>query len=104
MIDADWGPPIVAHATVDPEGRTKVLVVAKSLTSNVATTAAALITGAEAFTTTEQTAVTWTINGKGTMEVAECGARGLCDTEAGQCKCFPGYIGLSCSTQASIAM
>ena len=38
MIDADWGPPIVAHATVDPEGRTKVLVVAKSLTSNVATT------------------------------------------------------------------
>ena len=74
------------------------------LSSNVATTAAALITGAEAFTTTEQGGVTWTINGKGTTEVAECGARGLCDTEAGQCKCFPGYIGLSCSTQASIAM
>jgi hypothetical protein len=43
------------------------------------------------------------IDGDGTMENVECGARGLCDTEAGECKCFPGYVGLSCSQQNALA-
>jgi len=71
--------------------------------SRVAAFAATIIDGDEDFTD-DEASTSWVVNGKGTQETAECGARGLCDTEAGQCKCFPGYIGLSCSTQASIAM
>merc|ERR1711988_786846 len=44
------------------------------------------------------------LDGKGTHESVECGARGLCDIEAGQCQCFEGYIGLACGTQAAITM
>merc|ERR1711907_646192 len=42
------------------------------------------------------------VNGDGTHEKAECGARGLCDTEAGECKCFPGYVGLACEQQNAL--
>jgi len=48
--------------------------------------------------------VTYNLDGKGTTEAYECGARGLCDTEAGECKCFSGYSGNSCSEQAALAM
>ena len=36
--------------------------------------------------------------------VAECSNRGICDTSAGTCKCFPGYTSDSCSEQSSIAI
>jgi hypothetical protein len=33
------------------------------------------------------------------LEKAECSNRGLCDREAGECRCFTGYAGYSCSQQ-----
>jgi len=59
VIDADWGPPIVAHATVDPEGRVKVLVVAKSLTSNDLTNVRLCIANASAAGLAGPTAAQW---------------------------------------------
>lgn len=41
--------------------------------------------------------------GVGSKENVECGDRGLCDREAGDCKCFTGYTGDSCSLQNSLA-
>ena len=36
--------------------------------------------------------------------VAECSNRGLCDTDAGVCDCFPGYTNDNCDTQSSLAV
>jgi hypothetical protein len=36
--------------------------------------------------------------------VNECSNRGLCDRDAGVCKCFGGYTGDSCSDQSSLAL
>lgn len=33
----------------------------------------------------------------------ECSRRGLCDYETGECQCFSGYTGVSCSSQNSIS-
>merc|ERR1711871_1198234 len=35
--------------------------------------------------------------------VHECSKRGICDYETGECKCFAGYGGVSCSSQRSIS-
>lgn len=42
--------------------------------------------------------------GVGSKENVECGDRGLCDRETGDCKCFIGYTGDSCSIQHSLAV
>jgi len=36
--------------------------------------------------------------------VAECSNRGLCDRDAGVCKCFPGYTSDSCHEQSSLSV
>lgn len=36
--------------------------------------------------------------------VAECSNRGLCDTDSGVCKCFPGYTSDDCSEQAALSV
>jgi len=41
--------------------------------------------------------------GRGTTESSVCSDRGVCDSEAGDCKCFQGYTGLSCSIQNALA-
>ena len=47
-------------------------------------------------------AVQWA--GKGTTEANPCSDRGVCDYDSGECKCFPGYTGLSCDLQHAVAM
>jgi len=41
--------------------------------------------------------------GKGTSESSTCSDRGVCDTEAGDCKCFGGYTGLACEHQNALS-
>jgi len=36
--------------------------------------------------------------------VAPCSNRGICDTDSGVCKCFPGYTSDSCSEQNSLSL
>lgn len=36
--------------------------------------------------------------------VAECSNRGICDRDAGVCKCFPGYTSDSCNEQSSLSL
>jgi hypothetical protein len=36
--------------------------------------------------------------------VAPCSNRGICDTDSGVCKCFPGYTSDSCHTQNSLSV
>mmetsp|Transcript_13220 Transcript_13220/g.14298 ORF Transcript_13220/g.14298 Transcript_13220/m.14298 type:complete len:757 (+) Transcript_13220:76-2346(+) len=36
--------------------------------------------------------------------VAECANRGICDRDAGLCKCFPGYTSDACELQSSLAV
>merc|ERR1711988_8183 len=67
------------------------------------TVAASIDAGYETFLASNQD-VTWFLDGKGTHENVECGARGLCDPEAGTCQCFAGYTGLACEQQQSLAM
>lgn len=43
------------------------------------------------------------IVGKGSKTAAECGNRGLCDSEAGLCKCFKGYSKQACQEQQALA-
>ena len=43
-------------------------------------------------------------DGSGTMEVATCSNRGLCDESTGECACFAGYTAVDCSTQNSLSI
>lgn len=70
------------------------------LGSSVATTAAAID---EDILETDTAGVLY-VEGDGTHENVECGARGLCDTEAGECKCFAGYTGLACGMQNALVL
>lgn len=36
--------------------------------------------------------------------VAQCSNRGICDTDSGLCKCFPGYTSDDCSEQAALSV
>ncbi len=40
---------------------------------------------------------------KGNRERVECSARGLCNYASGECECFAGYTGPSCSVQNALA-
>jgi len=43
------------------------------------------------------------ITGNPTSENTQCSDRGVCDTEAGDCKCFGGYTGLACENQNALS-
>jgi len=77
-------------------------------TVNYVDTSTASFTVSEGFTSTNFadhpfSSAIW-LELKGTTESDECSNRGLCDGEAGACKCFTGYTGAACGTQSSLAM
>lgn len=40
--------------------------------------------------------------GLGKLEGRDCGGRGLCNRETGNCACFPGYYGTACGSQTTV--
>ncbi|KAF0699265.1 Aste57867_10165 [Aphanomyces stellatus] len=40
--------------------------------------------------------------GLGAAAGRDCGGRGKCDVQTGQCTCFPGYYGTTCSYQSTV--
>lgn len=64
---------------------------------------AAVTPGAYAFSWRLPTcAVAQTASADADVEAAECSARGQCDRGTGECRCFAGYDGYSCSQQTAV--
>lgn len=40
--------------------------------------------------------------GHGKTQGRDCGGRGLCNRETGNCECFPGYYGTACGSQTTV--
>jgi len=95
---------ILASQTRTTHGRNKAAASVMTIASSYDSATASDIDAAAEAALTGVTDAAYYLEGRGTHESSECGSRGLCDTEAGECKCFPGYIGLSCEHQAAIAM
>jgi hypothetical protein len=38
----------------------------------------------------------------GSVQGRDCGGRGRCNYESGECECFPGYYGTTCNSQTTV--
>jgi len=93
---------IMTTQTTISRGFNKAASSAGTIIGSRKVTTAATITDGSVIT--DALTAIYHLDGKGTTESIECGGRGLCDSEAGECKCFLGYSGVSCSEQAALAM
>jgi len=93
---------IMTTQTTISRGHNKAAASAGTIIGSRTVATAAAITDGTA--TSDTAGAIYHLDGKGTTESIECGGRGLCDSEAGECKCFLGYSGVSCSEQAALAM
>ena len=93
---------IMTTQTTISRGHNKAAASAGTIIGSRTVATAGAITDGTA--TSDTAGAIYHLDGKGTTESIECGGRGLCDSEAGECKCFLGYSGVSCSEQAALAM